>query len=105
MATDPIEPPTSEPPAEAKAHPIFSGGRVGIVTWEKPKFKAEAPGENKGLQHHLKKLGLKHEPILGHYGEPENSFVVHNPTRAQIYNLGKLGGQESVIYSEGGRHQ
>lgn len=95
----------SHMPHDASSHPLFSGGTVGIITAEKPKFKAEQEGENEALQHHLKQLGLKHEPVNGHYDAPENSFVVHKPTRGQMYHLGKKYGQESVIFSEGGRHQ
>ena len=92
-------------PPEAAKHPLFSGQRMGIMTGERPKFHAEHAGENAALKEHLQKLGLKHEPIVGHYDSPENSFVIHNPTRAQMYDLGKRFGQESVIFSEGGRHQ
>lgn len=92
-------------PPEVGEHPLFSGGTVGIMTADKPKFPTRHKGGNSDLQAHLKSMGLKHEPLKGHYDEPENSFLVHNPTRAQMYELGHRFGQESVIFSEGGRHQ
>jgi hypothetical protein len=50
-------------------------------------------------------MGLKTEPAPGAYDGPEESFIVYNPTREQMYDLGKKFGQEAVVYSQGGRHE
>ncbi len=92
------------PPPQLAGHPIFK--RItGIITADSPKF-ASVSGGNDALRQDLDKMGLRHEPltVVGDYGEPERSFVVHSPTVQQMYHLGKKFGQEAVIHSKHGVH-
>lgn len=91
------------PPA-FRNHPLFSG-RVGILSGENPMFPASVSVGHHNLIDELNTLGIKHEQAQGHYGAPERSVILHNPSRQQVVNLGKKYGQESVIYGENGKHQ
>lgn len=90
---------------ELRDHPLFSGQHtVGMVTGENPAAPS-APGGNAALKQDLGAAGLQHEGVEGHYGAPEHSLLVYNPTREQMYALGKKYGQESVIFSHRGHHE
>ncbi len=92
-------------PPQVADHPLFNPGHtVGIMTAESPKFPTQ-PGGNEALKADLHGLGLHHEPTHGSYGAPENSFIVHNPTREHMYMLGRKYGQEAVVYSQDGKHE
>jgi hypothetical protein len=94
------------PPPEVIDHPLFSGANsVGIMTADAPRFPASENGGELGLKRHLTNLGLKHESTHGSYGGPESSFIIHNPTREQMYHLGHAHGQEAVVYSQNGKHE
>lgn len=91
---------------QAPQHPIFGGGgTVGIISGENPRFPSLAGGGHEGLGRELSAMGLHAEPTTGHYGSPEQSFIVHNPTREQMEQLGHKYGQESVIFSQNGNHE
>jgi len=94
----------STTPPEVADHPLFSKGTVGIVTAEKPQFPTAAGG-NASLSAEMQAMGLHHEPTHGSYGERVAAFLVHNPTREQMFRLGRKFGQESVVYSQDGRHE
>lgn len=94
----------STTPPEVADHPLFGKGTVGLITAENPKYESH-PGGTMALSNEMKSMGLQHEPTHGQHGGPENSFVVHNPTREQMYRLGNKFGQESVIYSQDGKHE
>lgn len=99
--------PTSEPvPAHVQKHPMFGQGgqSIGIMSGENPMYAANVQGHEQ-LKAHLKNLNLPFEETEGHYGAPEKSVIVHNPTREQMFELGKNFGQESVIFGHGGRHE
>lgn len=68
-----------------------------------PYFEAR----HKKLGVKLKELGYVYTPVKGHYGGEENSYLVlvHDANREEVTALGKDFNQESVIYSEGGKHQ
>lgn len=92
-------------------HPVFRGGKFAILSGEKPKYPVHQgfEGQNSTLIRHLddmkKKGHLSHyEPVLGKYGEFENSFLVYNPNFEKIKHLGEKLGQESVILSNRGTH-
>ena len=56
----------------------------------------------------LKRKGLVAEPAIGKYGEVEPSIMVHNVEHHHIpflFDLAKKLGQESAIYSSGGKHE
>lgn len=94
------------PPAELIDHPLFSGANsIGIITADSPKFPPTELNGEVGLKQHLDVMKLKHEPTHGKYGQPQNSFIVHSPTREQMYQLGKKFGQEGVVYSQNGKHE
>jgi len=95
----------SPPPAHVSQHPVFSGKPFGMLTADKPRFPVKTEGGNKALESRLKSMGLKHERTSGSYGEPEESYIVHGPTREQMQGLGHEFGQESVIFGEGGNHE
>lgn len=63
----------------------------------------DATHEN--LVGHLRALGLHFEETHGRYEQPERSVIVHGPTRDQMFQLGKRFGQDSVVFSNGGRHE
>jgi hypothetical protein len=92
-------------PPQIADHPLFNSGHtVGIMTAESPRFPTQ-PGGNEALSTDLHGLGLHHEPTHGSYGAPENSFIVHNPTREHMYMLGRKYGQKAVVYSQDGKHE
>lgn len=80
-------------------------------------FSAENPlyPENKryNLTHSqvvdlLRQKGYKVEEIDGHYGKPEKSILVYNPSNIAVRHLLDLSkdlGQESSIYSDGYNHE
>jgi len=93
-------------PPELADHPLFSGKHsVGLMTADAPRYKPEDPTGNEGLKSDLTQLGLPHEMTHGSYGGPENSYVIYNPTREQMFRLGKKYGQEAVVFSHHGKHE
>lgn len=96
----------TQPDQQALAqHPLFNGKTsVGMISGENPRFPAEAQGHEK-LGEALKNAGLKAEEKQGMYGAPEKSYMVYGPSREQMYQLGKSFGQESVVYSNKGKHE
>jgi len=59
------------------------------------------------LEKELVGKGYAYTKVRGHYGESEDSFLVmaHEADRDHIADLGKRLNQDSVIYSEGGKHE
>lgn len=93
---------TTKAPEE---HPLFSGkSSVGMISGENPRWPAQASG-HEAMGEAIKNLGLKGEPQLGRYGSPEKSWMVYGPTREQMFKLGRLFGQDSVVYSNSGQHE
>jgi hypothetical protein len=93
-------------------HPVFRGGKFAIMTGEKPKYGIHPgfEGENNTLLNHLEEMKrsghlASYEPVLGKYGEWENSFILHRPNFEKVKELGEKFGQESVVLSNNGRHQ
>jgi hypothetical protein len=91
-------------PAHANQHPAVTGGNVAILSADNPRFPAEMQGED-ALKTELDRLGLDYEVTKGRYGAPERSYIVTNPELPTILDLARRFGQESVAYSENGRHQ
>ena len=93
--------------AEASQHPLLTGAYpMGVVTAESPAFPVKTDGGMVSMAQELQNQGLKFEPTEGRFGQPENSYIVHNPTRQQMFDLGNRYGQEAVVYSEsGGKHE
>jgi hypothetical protein len=86
-------------------HPLFTGKTtVGMISGENPKFPAQASG-HEAMGQAIQQMGLKAEPRAGRYGSPEKSWMVYGPTREQMFQLGQQFGQESVVYSQGGKHE
>lgn len=121
-ADDPVQPTVkdfyhrSKLPKELADHPLFTGKTtVGMITADWPKFKGLpgdpnhpiTPGGNPALEKMLRQHGLKFEgPCPGSYGKQlEESYIVHGPTREQMYRLGHQFGQEGVVFSQHGRHE
>jgi hypothetical protein len=75
------------------------------MSGENPRGPVQTEATHQNLLSHLKKIGLKHEEVKGHYGSPERAVLIHNPTEDQMVDLGKKFGQESVIHSTGGKHK
>jgi hypothetical protein len=92
-------------PPELVNHPLFGKGTVGLMTAEAPKAPTEGINSNADLEQHLNARGLKFERTKGSYGGPENSYIIHNPTREAMHELGRRAGQESVIYGQDGKHE
>lgn len=93
-----------------REHPLFSGAKpMGLMSAHNPRVKSPEFKSNddahQRLGQALKEMGLEHEPTHGAYDVSEDSYIIHGPTREQMYELGKKFGQESVIYGEGGKHE
>lgn len=95
------------PPQELAGHVLFGGGgkSVGLMTAEAPRFPVTDRSGNEGLKKRLTGMGLKYEATHGSYGGPENSFIIHGPTREQLHQLSHEYGQEAYVYGEGGKHE
>lgn len=96
---------TIQVPGVEPSHPALTGKRVGMLTAEDPHWPVHTPGENHALEQELKGRGLKYEKIKGKYATDENSFLIHEPDLNMIRDLGKRYGQDSVLYSDGGKHK
>lgn len=92
-------------PEHLKSHHVFAGGRFGIVSADRPATTPEVAGGHEALVRRLKDLGMEFHEVDGRYEHPERACLVLNPTRDQMAHLGKLFGQESVVFSQGGRHE
>jgi hypothetical protein len=87
-------------------HPVLRGGTFGMMSAEKPSFPASIESSHENLVSTLKAMGLRHDQTHGLNGtDPERSVIIHNPREDQMKTLGKLFGQESVIYSTKGQHK
>lgn len=86
-------------------HPALNGKKVGMLTAEDPHWPVHTPGENHALEQELKERGLKYEKIKGKYATDENSFLIHEPDIHVMRDLGKRYGQDSVLYSDAGKHK
>lgn len=87
-------------------HPLFTKGyKTGMMTGEKPMATPTHQGENAGLKQRLNQMGLHYQETKGKYGSPENSLIIHGPTKEQMFGLGKEFGQESVVHGENGNHK
>lgn len=88
-------------PATLKDHPVFAGGTYGIVSAENPLVTPDKGADtHQALTDELRRMGLEHHEVDGHYGKPEKSVIIYNPTRKQMLDLGTRYGQGSVIYSQ-----
>lgn len=86
-------------------HPLLKPLKpIGVMSGENPRFPS-LPGGHEGLKSHLDKLGFPYEEVLGHYGSPERSLIIHGIPRAKLFELGKKFGQESVIHGDAGHHE
>lgn len=91
--------------ASASTHPAVTAHKpVAILSGENPKFKGEASG-NEALRADLDAMQLPYENVLGHYGSPEPSVIVHGISKDAAMQLGKKYGQESIIHGQDGRHK
>jgi len=61
----------------------------------------------KSLESDLKTDGFTYTKVKGHYGGEEDSFLVmiHDADKEHVSKLGEKYNQDSVIYSEGGKHE
>jgi len=82
-------------------HKILSGNSFGLMSGEAPRFPSSVPHGHENLVNHLKGMGLDFEETEGQYDTPEKSIIIHKPTREQMTHLGKMFGQESVVFSPG----
>jgi hypothetical protein len=78
--------------------------RLGIMTSENPHGVDAGEEENKSLMkdfgQFLSEKGLQYVAIGGKYGNPENSYIILNPTMLDMVSFGKMYGQASVIYAQ-----
>ena len=87
-------------------NPSPKGGvqRLGIMTAENP-FGVDQDVKT-NVQHMeqfgdlLSKKGLQYVPIGGRYGNPENSYIIINPTMLDMVEFGKKYGQAVVIFAQ-----
>jgi hypothetical protein len=77
-----------------------------MISGEQGRFPAQVQVGHEKMGQELSNMGLKAEPVNGMYGgSPEKSYIVHNPSLDQLMDLGRRYGQESVVFSTGGKHQ
>lgn len=92
-------------PSHLRSHPIFSGSAFGLMSGESPRFPASQKPTHENLVNVLRNQGIAFEETHGRYDDPERSVIIHSPTREMMHMLGKHFGQESVVYSNGGKHE
>ena len=86
--------------------PNRKGGvqRLGIMTAENPRGMDTDKEQNVGLMQDFSKFldskGLQYVAIGGKYGNPENSYILINPTMLDMVEFGKQYGQASVIFAQ-----
>lgn len=79
-----------------------------IFSAENPRYPVKYNLDHQGVQDLLAKKGYRFDVIQGHYGKPEQSILVHNPSKHAVRYLQNLAqglGQESSIYSDGYNHE
>lgn len=79
-----------------------------LFTSENPHVKPALKMSYEDTLSALKDMGYIAEPAQGKYGAEEPSIMVHNVTPEQVGHLKKFAkalGQESAIYSIGGKHE
>lgn len=60
---------------------------------------------SKELEKHLKSIGATYHKVLGHYGEPENSFMVYHTngiTKEHLNDLADKFKQDSILHWDKG---
>jgi hypothetical protein len=70
--------------------------------------KNELKMDHKQTLAHLKNKGFNAHEVKGHYGAPETSIMVNNvnPKQAEhLHGIASKLGQDSSIYSNGGKHE
>lgn len=74
-----------------------------------PDIKPEIRATREQALNHLREIGMVAEPAQGNYeGYKEPSIMVHNVTPedvAYLYDFARRHGQESAIFSVGGKHE
>jgi|TARA_R110002095_G_scaffold198626_1_gene178128 hypothetical protein len=78
--------------------------RIGIMTSENPRGVEASDQMNvglmKGFAGELDSKGLDYVSIGGMYGNPENSYIIMNPTMLDMVALGKKYGQAVIIFAQ-----
>ena len=85
---------------------MHKGGvqRLGIMTAENPRGIGADDQKNVELMKDFGKIldekGLQYVSIGGKYGNPENSYIIINPTMLDMVQFGKMYGQAVVIFAQ-----
>ena len=78
--------------------------RLGIMTAENPRGMETNQETNVELMKKFASMldakDLDYTEIDGQYGNPENSFIIINPTMLDMVDFGKMFSQASVIYAQ-----
>ena len=78
--------------------------RLGIMSAENPRGMPSSDDENVKLMQDfgqmLDKRNMQYVSIGGKYGNPENSYIIINPTMLDMVEFGKKYGQAAVIYAQ-----
>jgi hypothetical protein len=82
-------------------HAILSGQAFGLMSGDRPLFRATANGGHEGLHRELTRRQIPFQVVNGKYGEPERSFFLPGISEENLRDLGERYGQESVIHSIG----
>lgn len=97
------------PGVDPREHPALKGGHVVILGGEKPLFPVTGPVGHAALGQMLEQKGFDYEPCHGKYeGDKQPSYIVHVRNDGEDETLKGIAsrmGQESVVHSEGGKHQ
>jgi len=84
---------------------LLTKSNWAILTAENPAAQATSPEENKqrnaALAEYLKQQGIDFEPVVGQYGNRENSFFLFGVNPEEANAIGKQFGQESVLIPQG----
>jgi DNA topoisomerase-1 len=86
---------------------LLSAGRNPAIDEELNLPDDEIKKRYDELEKKLIEAGYAYNKVKGKYGEEEDSFMImaHDADREHVVELGKLFNQDSVIYSEGGKHE
>ena len=78
--------------------------RLGIMSAENPRGMPSSDDENVKLMQDfgqmIDKRNMQYVSIGGKYGNPENSYIIINPTMLDMVEFGKKYGQAAVIYAQ-----
>ncbi len=100
---------------EQELHHILNGGKYALVSAgpnpridsHKDMTEDDKTRRHEKLRGELEERGYMHTGVVGHYEGREDTFLVmiHDANREDVRRLGEMFQQDTVIYSEDGKHE